>query len=167
MRVLTIDPGEMTGWSIWLDGRKIEGGQTPWREFQDDLCHGLGVQVPIAVFRGEGELPDWRALGPYGPFAGIDLIVCEDFAVYPEGVGDGPPKPWDQLITARLIGGIQLAADMAQVEVVYQGADCKAPGMAALGEDDLARPLHPNRHENDASAHGAYYHARRGQRARP
>lgn len=154
---LAIDPGETTGWSIWRDRRKLDGGQTPWDRFALDLAYCLDIGEAGSVnVRPSG-------MGPRAPFAihgPITRIIVEDFVLYPEGVGDGPPPPWDQLITARLVGAIWVLAELTDVELVFQGANCKDAGAAALGDDGLARPLHENRHENDASFHGAYYFAR-------
>ncbi len=151
---LSIDPGETVGWAAWLDRDKVNGGQTPWHDFLMDLALELGVD-------GAQRWPAAR-MDPFGFEVADDFgrLIVEDFVLYPEGVGDGPPPPWDNLITARVVGAIQVLADLADVEVVYQGADIKDAGRAAAGDEILARPLHENRHQNDATYHGAYYFAR-------
>lgn len=154
-RWLTVDPGETVGWALWEGRNKIDGGQTPAWDFVDDVAYGLGIAgrpgagLPAPTGMGRRE---WD----------VKLIVCEDFVNYPEGVGDGPVPPWDSFETPRVIGAITLCARLAGIPFELQGADIKRAAKAAGAEDIFVRPLHPNRHENDATMHGVWRCAQEG-----
>lgn len=141
MKRLALDPGEMFGWSLWIDGEKIDGGQMPGREFVDLLEQGLDVHV--------GDHHPER----YEPFEDIDVIIMEDWVTYPWEAHAGN-LDWDSMETPRLIGMIELLALMAGIPIVFQGADIGK--RRDLAEDEYVQPVHPNRHENDSVSHGAW-----------
>lgn len=148
MTLLALDPGETVGWAKFEGNQKVEGGQTDWGEFVRELADSFDVHAG-------NHHPE------YGQFSDVTEIVMEDFVIYPDDVGPGPPPPWDPVITARLIGAIQLIADLAGVPVTYQGANIKSDALRSHAAEDFARPLDENRHENDATMHGTYLLARR------
>jgi hypothetical protein len=149
--LLAIDPGETVGWAIYDGPRKVDGGQTDWGQFPDLLAQALEV----------GWAPDVSAV-PGCPESWFEVseIVIEDFVIYPPDVGPGPPPYWDQVITARVIGAIAWIAEAAHVPVHYQGAKIKSDALASAAAEDFARPLHENRHENDATMHAVYFTSR-------
>jgi hypothetical protein len=160
MTLLAIDPGETVGWAIYDGTQKIDGGQTDWGDFTKHLAASFKVvaldqydEVPVSDAEIETRLR--------GDFMGVTEIVMEDFVIYPPNVGPGPPPPWDEVITARLIGAIQVLADLAGVPVHYQGAKIKSDALASAAAEDFSRPLHENRHENDATMHAVHFIARR------
>lgn len=133
---------------------KFDGGQTDWGDFPLELAYGFEVGGGASKVNLR---PSGMGERLYGD---IDRIVMEDFVLYPPGVGDGPPPWWDELITARLIGKIQVIADLAGVPVDYQGASIKSDALASAAAEDFSTPLYENRHENDATMHGTYYLSR-------
>ncbi len=149
MTLLAVDPGETVGWAIFdpTTNAKLNGGQDDWPEFLRKLADGFGL-VPGRDYES-------------GPFAGVNLIVQEEFQIYPPDVGDGPPPYWDHVIVARVIGAVQVLADLAGVHVDYQGANIKSDALKAAAFEDFSRPLHENRHENDATMHGTFWLARK------
>jgi hypothetical protein len=158
MKWLTVDPGDTTGWALWEDKRDepIEVGQTPNWDFVDALAEGLGVGTYADFTVGECGGDACVEGDPSGPFAGVRLIVCEDFLLYPWELRDGS-MDWDAVETARVIGGILTLARIADIRVVLQGADIKERAEAGGAEDLFVRPLYPNRHANDAIRHGVHY----------
>lgn len=153
MRWLSIDPGETTGWALWDDDELIEAGQMPMWQFIDDL--GASVDTcPGRIYD-----PDFEPL-----FEGVRKLVIEDFVLYPEGIGPGPPPPWDKVRTARMIGALELIARNAGLEVEFQGAIIKDTAEKAGAEQLFLSPLHENRHANDAIRHGVYHLAMQGVR---
>lgn len=146
MRWLSVDPGDTTGWALWLDERLLESGQTPNWEFVDDVAHTLAV--------GAGDTP----LLPEGPkgWANLELLLIEDFVLYPWELREGN-LDFDSVETARVIGGLLTIARLADIPVVLQGADIKDGAIAGGAEALFVRPLHENRHANDAIMHGTYY----------
>jgi hypothetical protein len=151
--LLAIDPGETVGWAIFdpKTNAKLDGGQDDWPEFLRKLAAGLEI----------GLLSYTRACHGCSPFEGVTEIVQEEFQIYPPDVGDGPPPYWDHVIVARVIGAVQILAELADVPVAYQGADIKFDALRAAAAEDFSRPLYENRHENDATMHGTYFLARR------
>lgn len=158
MKWLTVDPGDTTGWATWRDKdpEPLEVGQDPNWDFVDTLADGLAVgthgDFQVGMCGGDYCVEE----DPSGPFAGVELIVVEDFLLYPWELRDGS-MDWDAVETARVIGGILALARTANVRVVFQGADIKELAEAGGAEDLFVRPLHPNRHANDAIRHGVYY----------
>lgn len=149
MRWLSVDPGDTTGWQLWDDHEPVEGGQTPNWEFVRQVATGLRVrQLNEEIFAGAYE--------PLGLFAGVELIVCEDFVIYPEWLA-GKALEWDSVETARVIGALFLLTQLADIEFVLQGANIKESAVAGGAEDLFTRPVYENRHENDAIMHGVYY----------
>ena len=130
---ITIDPGESTGWARWLGTNLVEAGQTPMWEYVDSLW---------ATVREES----------------IRLVVCEDWVLYPWKAQE---LGWNPCRTARAIGAVQFITRTCGVNLVLQAAKIKEGAVAAGAENLYIKPLHPNRHANDAIQHGVYYLATR------
>ena len=147
MILLAIDPGETVGWSIWDTEKyeKLTGGQTARIEFEKDLAAVLLVSC-------EENPPERTTILPCAP----DLIVCEDWLIYPEHARRGA-LDMDKCLTARTIGAIQAFARMAEVPVVFQNATIKEQAKAMGADNYHPIPRHPNRHEGDSCYHAVYY----------
>ena len=146
MKIVAIDPGETTGWSVWeTEGlKKLDGGQTPLWEFIDDLDVGI---------RGEAAL--------YGrvqaaAFEGVETIVCEDWSIYPREAESGALN-WDKCRTARGIGAIELIARQNNLPIKLQAAAIKETARTMGAEDTFVTPLHENRHENDSHYQAVFF----------
>lgn len=146
MRWLSVDPGETVGWALWEDSKLLMQGQTASWTFVDDVSSGLGVALADDVLQD-------LYVGPDGPFVGITLLVVEDFVIYPWKCRDGS-LDFDRVETARIIGGLVLLSRIAGIRFEYQGADIKEAAVAGGAEELFIRPLHENRHMNDATMHG-------------
>lgn len=150
MKIVAIDPGETTGWSVWETETftKLDGGQTPLWEFIDNLQIALAGDQPGELL----EVTRPEAL----PFVGVEQIVCEDWAIYPWEAHDGT-LDWDKCRTARGIGAIELISRLYGIPLTLQGADIKKAAVAMGAEDQFVTPLHENRHENDSAYHGVFW----------
>jgi hypothetical protein len=90
---------------------------------------------------------------------GIEHVVIEDWSLYPWKLKD---LAWDKCRTARGIGGLELACDIANVPYTLQPAKIKETAVAGGAEEKFLRPLHENRHANDAIMHGVYFLLQKG-----
>lgn len=144
MNWLSIDPGESTGWAWWENGSLREASTDSLWDVIDALSEAFGVSST-----GPADLK----------FEGLGLIVMEDWALYPWKLKD---LGWDKCRTARGIGAIELLCRLTGVQLVLQPAAIKKNAVAAGAEELFLRPLHENRHANDAIMHGVFYMARNG-----
>lgn len=145
MKIVAIDPGETTGWSVWDTETytKIEGGQTPLWEFIDNL--------QIALMADEKEKMILEVTRPGAlPFVGVERIVCEDWVIYQKEAEAGALN-WDKCRTARGIGAIELIARMTGTPIKLLPASIKPAAIAMGAEEQFVAPLHENRHENDSA----------------
>lgn len=172
---LTIDPGETTGWAIWQDLQRVEAGQTQLWQFIDAL-DDWATRGSVDTVTGPSLLAaaDWdgkqdaatvnpTALNGGRIWSPLDLIVMEDWVLYPPGVGSGPPEPWNKQRTVRGIGAIELIARQNNIPLELQGTDTKEIAIAAGAEELFLSPVHENRHANDATMHGVFRIARKGR----
>lgn len=148
MKIVAVDPGETTGWSVWeTEGlKKLDGGQTPLWEFIDDL------QIALMENNELLEITRPSAL----PFVGVERIICEDWVIYQKEAEAGALN-WDKCRTARGIGAIELIARITGTPITLQGANIKDAAVAMGAEDQFVSPLHENRHENDSTMHAVFY----------
>lgn len=146
MKLIAIDPGETTGWSVWDTdtATKIDGGQHDLWKFIDALC--------IALL---GTLPEELDEDLEAAMRGVERIVCEDWKIYPEKAHSGA-LDWDSCRTARGIGAIELIARMSRTPIKLYGANIKKAAQAMGAESTFVEPLHENRHENDSHYHAIY-----------
>lgn len=162
-RTLFIDPGEDTGWCQGVGDQLIGAGTTKMNEFAHDVWAAVtyrpgpkpvGYQLPyLNDPRGpwvRDEAPNKSWLKPIG------RIVCEDFRIYPWEAQKGTLN-WDQVRTARLIGKLEFIAELHEIPFILQGANIKKRAVAGGAEELFYRPLHENRHQNDAIMHFVYF----------
>lgn len=144
MRWLTVDPGEDTGYSIWEDADFIDAGTEKLWPFAHAVWDGI---------TGDPGVDDTRHIS--SKLYGCQLIICEDFRIYPEEAMAGNLN-WDQVRTARLIGALTFMARLHSIDFKLQGANIKPLAEAAGAKEMYLTPLHPNRHANDAIQHAVY-----------
>lgn len=142
MKFLTVDPGEHTGWSTWTDGDLVTAGTLELDEFVPSVAAALGVP-----YGGPIEEEAVAAI------TGVELLVIEDWALYPWKLQS---LAWDKCRTARAIGALEFIAKAAGKPYILQPASIKDAAVAGGAEDLFYRPLHENRHQNDAIMHGVY-----------
>lgn len=140
---LSVDPGEDTGWALWEDDRLIEAGTYRLWDFLDKLYTHCGPAVVVG--------PD--------PWFEIKKVVCEDWALYPWKVQQ---MGWDKCRTARGIGAIELICRHSNITLELQPAKIKESAQAGGAKNFYLRPLHENRHANDAIQHG-FFHLQRSK----
>ena len=142
MEWVSIDPGESTGWALWKEGNLVEASTDSLWDVIDGLCGVADLSHTTEI--------EWPKL---------DLIVMEDWALYPWKLKE---LGWDKCRTARGIGAIELIARLSSIQLVLQPAAIKKGAVAAGAEELFLKPLHENRHANDAIMHGVFYMARNG-----
>ena len=140
-RWLTIDPGEDTGVSLWEGSELVDAYTLKMRDVADLLwsCWLSGEVTDASVEHSEF----------FAQLQGHKLIrvVCEDWVIYPwkaksPAAGRVPhraPHRCDHVV-----------ANKYDVPVHFQGAKIKERAAAGGAEAYFLRPLHENRHANDA-----------------
>lgn len=159
-RWVTVDPGEDTGLSIWEDDRLILG-YTLKMEVVDIMFYYLLVE-PQSLDGFVQMYPEAEDFVSEVRDRPIERVVCEDWRLYPHVMytPDGRAShalDWDQCRTARLIGAITLCARLTSTPMILQPAKIKETAVAAGAEQLYYKPLHENRHQNDAIQHGVFY----------
>lgn len=151
MKVLFVDPGESTGWSVVEDSVILEAGTHSLDEFVD------------AVGRATGVVPEWADPTNADPdliqlVTGVDHIVIEDWKIYE---WEALNLIWDPCRTARGIGALEYICRTAGLPYTLQGANIKKAAVAGGAEELFYHPLDPNRHQNDSLMHAVIWHVRR------
>lgn len=151
-RILCVDPGEETGWSIWSGSRLLGGGQTKLGHFKHDVWDAVFDNVgPLAEGEEDCLHTGVTAKDNVGPFT---LFVIEQFVLYP---WKAQSLAWDEFRTSQLIGALKLIAERGDIEVEKQAAKIKERAMAGGAGELFVRPLRENRHQNDSIMHGFFY----------
>lgn len=130
--ILSLDPGETTGWATLQDGHKIQVSQQPTK----------------SVVQGFKWLEEQLLCQP------TDHIRCEDYRVYEWKAAD---HSWSPVHTIRWIGAIEVLAYLERVPLTF----CMAQHAKAWWTDEKLKHfgLWPTglRHGRDALRHLLYY----------
>jgi len=130
MTILSIDPGESTGWVTWLSGAdRLQGG---------------------TIKHNRKQL--WNLLTTIQPA----IIVFEEFVLYPT---HAKSLIWNTFYTCEIIGIIKLYVDLTpNVKLVKQSASNKKYS-GAKSSDELWQSLigKTTNHTFDAYIHLVYY----------
>lgn len=152
-RTLYLDPGDNTGWCLGK-GTLLLGAGTElmwpcWQDTWDALDSDTGIfsSACDGGFLRDG-ITDEDNTGPIG------RIVIEDFRLY-EWKKDA--LAFDPLRTPKIIGAYRAIAKIKDVPFVAQAAAIKDRAQAGGAEELYYRPLHENRHQNDAIQHFFFY----------
>lgn len=153
---LYCDPGEDFGWCIGKGTRLIMAGTTKMWDMADEVEWLLknggveGSQFADEVYWRKGVTLDEIAKVPVG------RVVCEDFRIYPWAAKQ---LSWDRVRTARVIGALTDKCRPARYDLpfILQPASIKKAAQMAGAEELYYRPLHENRHQNDAIQHFVFY----------
>lgn len=142
MKIVAVDPGESLGYAIGTPEWETAGTSELW-----DFIHALGRALGVT----KAEVADQELLDR---LQGVEFVVIEDWQLYPwelENLG------WDKCRTARGIGALEYICQSASVPYTLQPAAIKDTAVSAGAEENFLRPLHENRHANDATMHLTYY----------
>jgi hypothetical protein len=152
-RTLYCDPGEDFGWCIGRDTKLLARGTTKMWEMADDIWDALNNP-----YNGENKLNSVEVcregVDPSENQGPIERVVCEDFRIYPWKAKE---LAWDRVRTARVIGAITFMCREKGIPLVLQPAAIKEAAVAAGAEELFDRPLHENRHQNDAAMHFVFF----------
>lgn len=154
MKIIACDPGESFGYCGGHDERLEFAGTVDMNEFSYTLAAVLGL------------IPDHVPVAPLDPtlqqrLTGVEQLVVEDWVLYPWAMEQGALN-FDKCRTARVIGALELTAQIAGIPLKHQGAKIKETAQAAGVEDLYTKPLHENRHQNDAMQHYVFFNLQRG-----
>lgn len=153
-RMLCVDPGEMTGWSIWHDDTLLGGGQTPMWNFAHDVYNFFEGGVGPLEQHEQGILHP--GIKPEQNVDTIGLMVVEKFALYPWEAKKGT-LDWNEFRTSQLIGALHFLAQLFDVRIHKQPASIKERALAGGAKELFVKPIHDNRHQNDSIMHGFFY----------
>ena len=152
--ILTLDPGETTGWAIWH--------RTEW--FPDGIVREnpiVGVAYPKLFETGQADTKKLHtALSEPTSIAGLiksfgpDLVVMEDYRIYEWKAEE---HSWSSVHTIQLIGLIKTLCIQQNIPFVLQSAQvakqfCTDDKLESWGYWQKGM-----RHARDAIRHGAYY----------
>lgn len=148
-RWLTVDIGESTGYAVWDEDQLVCAGTAELWQF----VHAVGMAlVGDSIAHADLELltrvADW------------ELIIIEDWVLYED---KALALAWDKQDTVRGLGALQFIATALGRPYKLQPALIKTAAKAAGAEELFLRPLHDNRHANDAIMHGVYWLASQGK----
>jgi hypothetical protein len=148
---LYCDPGEDFGWCVGCGTKLLAAGTTKMWTMADDVWEALtgdpSVLLNEETVRNGIKVDDYIDLP-------IQRIVCEDFRIYPWKAKE---LAWDRVRTARVIGALTFMARVQDIPFILQPAAIKKAAQAAGAEELYYRPLHENRHQNDAIQHFVFF----------
>ena len=147
------DPGEDFGWCLGCGTTLVARGITKMWTTADILWDALNDVPANTEFFDSAFVRDEVNASDYEDMA-IKRIVCEDFRIYPWAAKQ---LAWDRVRTARVIGAMTFMARKLDLPFILQPAAIKKAAVAAGAEEMFDRPLHENRHSNDAIMHFVFY----------
>lgn len=140
-RIISLDPGETTGYAIWDDSKLTEAGQL--------ATHTVKGSV--------NKLREWFSTQSFeGTFYNDKdvLVVMEEYRVYSHKTQDHAQST---LHTARLIGAIECLLTLRGIPYVMQGAGLTKAFCTDEKLKDWDFWIRGERHARDAIRHGAYW----------
>lgn len=152
VKIVACDPGESFGYCTGTDNVLESAGTVDMWEF----VHALGETILPQIENSAAT--DLELLDRLD---GVEQVVIEDWQLYPKEMKAGA-LDWDKCRTARAIGAIEFICRAGGVPYVLQPAKIKETAQAAGVENLYDRPLHENRHQNDAMQHFVYFNLKRG-----
>ena len=164
---LYCDPGEDFGWCVGHGLTLAAAGTEKMWPFADavyDKLNNPDGDPALAQTVGDPVYPDVNPLwADTHVRSGVDpdvmklpvkRVVCEDFRIYPWELEN---LKFDQVRTARVIGAITFLCRLHRIPLHLQGANIKSAAQAAGAEELYYKPLHENRHQNDAIQHFVFF----------
>ena len=159
---LYCDPGEDFGWCVGKDLSLLAAGTEKMWPFADAIWDKLSD--PKIDPRYDHVYQDVNPLASYSHVRdGVDpelmklpigRVVCEDFRIDP---WEAENMAFDKVRTARVIGAITFMCRLHHLPLHFQGANIKKAAQAAGAEELYYKPLHENRHQNDAIQHFVFF----------
>jgi hypothetical protein len=152
-RILYVDPGEDTGWCIGRDSKLLAAGTEKMWTFADEAWGLLSNPSDLSASWLNGD--SYARVGCEDENIGeVVAIVCEDFRIYPWKAQE---LKFNRVRTARLIGALTWFARHFGLPFILQPAAIKKAAQSAGAEELYYKPLHENRHQNDAIQHYVFF----------
>jgi len=152
VKFVSCDPGEATGYAVWPSETPGTQPEHVGTAALADFVAAIGIAAHVDEVGEPAREEGVRELVEH--FEGFRLLVFEDWALYPWKLKE---LAWDQCRTARGIGALEYICVTAGIPTVAQGAKIKDAASAGGADALFMRPLHANRHANDAIRHGVFY----------
>jgi hypothetical protein len=154
---LYCDPGEDFGWALACGTVLLSAGTEKMWPCARAIHNAIRDPRDTSYIRDAAQARngvDEALLG-----LPIKRLVVEDWRLYPDKLKF---LKWDRCRTARVIGALTWFAIEFDIEMILQPASIKKAAQSAGAEEFYYRPLHENRHQNDAIQHFAFYTATTG-----
>lgn len=139
-RLLALDPGETTGWSLWVDGQYKDGGQ---------------LETVVLSTESQGvKVLNWAPLKELFVTTKPTLVVYENYRIYSHKLDR---HSFSEVETLRLIGGIDLICWEESIPVANQMA---VQAKSFITDDKLKAWdfwLKGLKHSRDSMRHALYY----------
>lgn len=134
LTILSLDPGETTGWSLFSKGKLVECGQLVIDQMSPSQCNDLHTIITES---------------------GADIVVYESYRVYAWKLKD---HSWSEVHTAQVIGAVRYICMMAGIKIHRQTAQaakqfCTDDKLKSWGLWQKGQ-----RHARDAIRHACYYY---------
>lgn len=145
------DPGEDFGWALGCGLTLVAAGTSKMWDVPDELWAAFSEADPSDL-RNAARLRE--GVDPSLLMLPIGRVVCEDWRLYPDKM---KALAWDQCRTARVIGALKFICRQQGIPFILQPAAIKQRAVDGGAEEFFYRPLHENRHQNDAIMHFVFY----------
>jgi len=155
-KTLYLDPGEAAGWCLGNGPKLLAAGTEKMWYLADAIWASLssgGSDGPLGS-GSEALSFSRKGVGQKQLALPIGRVVAEDFRIYPE---KAKSLSWDPVRTARLIGAVTMMCRIFDLDFHLQPAAIKRTAELGGAEAFFYRPLHDNRHQNDAIRHFVYF----------
>lgn len=155
-RTLILDPGESAGWCLANGPKLLAAGTESMWLLADSIWQALesgGQKGPLGS-GAEALAYSRKGVGKKQLELPIGRVIAEDFRIYPE---KAKSLSWDPVRTARLIGAVTMMCRIMDIDFYLQPAAIKHTAELGGAEAFFYRPLHDNRHQNDAIRHWVYF----------
>jgi len=153
---LYVDPGETTGWALACGSTLLSAGQEKLWLFSDAVWDKLR-RTPSGPFAHTPEADPfirWNDDQKHLLDLPLKRIVFENFVIYKS---KAMALVGQEIRTIRLIGALCFMAREKGLDIHDQPASIKTQAEVGGAEAFFLRPLHDNRHSNDALRHYWYF----------
>lgn len=151
---LYADPGETTGWVLACGVTLLAAGQERLWYFADDVWSSFDKTGALAHGPAIEPFMHWGSDNEHLLDLPIGRIVFENFVLYKSHAS---ALVGSEIRTIRLIGALCMIARIKQLDIHDQPASIKKQAEVGGAESFFLRPLHENRHANDALRHFWYF----------
>lgn len=134
MNIISVDPGDMSGWARIEDGKPVQIGEVEFPEEMFDWLTELSQNKP-------------------------DVLVVENYRIRPAKFSkSGFAHQWGEIKAIQVIGALKYFAHLHRIGLVLQEPAVKPAAYGLAGMTYV--PGKKGTHMQDAVAHGVYYYGK-------